>query len=208
MVSQVPEVPAIGEVQEVHSSTQSSSTEGSTDRTSRRDSADYWENIVECIHDYYKDENEVTAAVSLHEGITRTSKRREAKRDYEMYRSEQATLVNTLQQDYESANGRIEDVDEFKTAWEAKDEDTICTIVYHYASDIRERKARWREAKIIEDNKKKCPAVSAHDSGSWVAVGTSALPSSFSANISIALMSGLWRVCGLDRECLRTLRAY
>eukprot|EP00971_Amphidinium_carterae_P338050 6475209-Amphidinium_carterae.1 len=170
MVSQVPEMPEMVAVHEVHSSTQSSSTEGSRDRTSRREPADYWENIVDCMHDYYNDENGVTAAVSLHEGvlywmtleeIERLQERSkgenypEAKRDYEMHRSEQENLMNTLQQDYESANGRIEDVEEFKTALTAKDEDTIRTIVYQYASDIRERKALWKEAKIIEDNKKK-----------------------------------------------------
>eukprot|EP00971_Amphidinium_carterae_P211492 4196539-Amphidinium_carterae.1 len=139
MVSQVPEVPAIGAVQEVHTSTQSSSTEGSTNRTSRRDSADYWENIVDCMHDYYNDENEITAAVAL-EGVlywmkldeienlqerARGESDPEAKRDYEMITRVQTEESRTLKSSR-------------RTAWEAKDEDTIRTIVYQYASGIRE----------------------------------------------------------------------
>eukprot|EP00971_Amphidinium_carterae_P152685 3026512-Amphidinium_carterae.3 len=79
----------------------------------------------------------------------------EAMKEYEGYTTEESKLEMTLRQAYESANGRIEDVEEFKTALAAEDSDTLRTLVYQYARDIRARKAQWREAKIIEDDKKK-----------------------------------------------------
>eukprot|EP00971_Amphidinium_carterae_P197480 3919199-Amphidinium_carterae.1 len=114
---EVPQVPAIGvttAVHSVHSSTeQSSSTRG---ETSRRDSEAYWENIVDCMFDYFNDENEITNAISLHEGVlywmtldeienlerrARSENDPEAKRDYDNYNTEEAKLEIMIQQDYE-----------------------------------------------------------------------------------------------------------
>eukprot|EP00971_Amphidinium_carterae_P303112 6022934-Amphidinium_carterae.1 len=61
----------------------------------------------------------------------------------------------TIQHNYESANGKIEDTEEFKIALSNRDDASLRPIIYEYARDIREHKARWREMKIAEDNKRR-----------------------------------------------------
>eukprot|EP00971_Amphidinium_carterae_P171378 3397413-Amphidinium_carterae.1 len=65
-------IPAIGEnteVQTVDSSSTSESTGASTrlERQERRDSENYWENIIDVMYDYFKDENDIDNALSEQE---------------------------------------------------------------------------------------------------------------------------------------------
>eukprot|EP00971_Amphidinium_carterae_P323854 6436275-Amphidinium_carterae.6 len=151
---EVPQVPAIGvntAVHSVSSTEQSSSTGGETER---RDSEGYWENIVDCMFDYFNDENDITHAVSLHEGVlfwmtleeverlqnrAKSGNDPEAKGEYENYNTDKAKLEIQIQQDYEVDYGKIEDVEEFKTALAAKEDGILRTLIYQYAQDLRER---------------------------------------------------------------------
>eukprot|EP00971_Amphidinium_carterae_P343686 6483606-Amphidinium_carterae.2 len=143
-------VPAIGDeqaVHSVHSSTGQSSSTETSGQVSARSSDDYWDNIVDIMFTTFNDEELITKAHELHEG--------EAEKEYENYNTEEARLEMTIQHNYEAANGKIEDTEEFKRALRNRDDASLRPIIYEYARDIRERKARWREMKIMEDNKRK-----------------------------------------------------
>eukprot|EP00971_Amphidinium_carterae_P017315 341423-Amphidinium_carterae.5 len=102
---EVREVPQIGAVQSVHSSTGESSSSTGDETLQRQDSANYWDNIVDCEMDYFFDENEITTQVSLlHDGVLywmtldeinsleerwKSGNDPEAKRDYDIYVAEQ-----------------------------------------------------------------------------------------------------------------------
>eukprot|EP00971_Amphidinium_carterae_P106241 2104097-Amphidinium_carterae.1 len=79
----------------------------------------------------------------------------EAKAEYTRHLDENHRLDISLRQDYESANGRLEDIEEYQQALSDKDSDRLRDIIYQYAADIRERKLAWREQRIIEENKRK-----------------------------------------------------
>eukprot|EP00971_Amphidinium_carterae_P014912 294470-Amphidinium_carterae.1 len=59
------------EPQTVESSTTSESTSASTRmyRQERRDSENYWANIIDIMYEYFHDENLISNAESLHEGV-------------------------------------------------------------------------------------------------------------------------------------------
>eukprot|EP00971_Amphidinium_carterae_P092629 1834548-Amphidinium_carterae.1 len=159
---EVPLIPAIGdntEVQTIVSSTGRSSTSESTgastrlERQERKASEDYWENIIDCMYDYFQDDKDSTDAVSLHEGVlhwmeledikeleVRARGDPEATREYERYLDENRKLEIILRQDYESSNRRLENIEEFQQALAEKNKEVLRDIIYQYASDIRERK--------------------------------------------------------------------
>eukprot|EP00971_Amphidinium_carterae_P305616 6073365-Amphidinium_carterae.1 len=60
-----------------------------------------------------------------------------------------------LRQDYESENGKLEDVEEYKQALQDKDTEALKAIIYQYAKDIRERQLAWKDQKIIDEKKRK-----------------------------------------------------
>eukprot|EP00971_Amphidinium_carterae_P190378 3778310-Amphidinium_carterae.2 len=157
---EVREAPHIGAVQSIHSSTEES-TSSTGGETLRGDSADYWYNIVDCMMDYFFDENEITTQVSLHEGVLywmmldeiksleerwRSGNDPETTRDYDIYTAEQEQLNIMLRQDYESANGRIEESEEVQDSIRSEGQQrSIRTIIYQYAKDLRVRKGEWRD---------------------------------------------------------------
>eukprot|EP00971_Amphidinium_carterae_P068663 1359683-Amphidinium_carterae.1 len=122
------------------------------------------------MYDYFQDDQDITNAVSLHEGVlhwmelddikelevrAKSDDDPEAARYYERHVDENRKLETILRQDYESSNGKLEDIEEFQQALTDKNKEVLQEISYQYASDIRERKLAWREARIIEENKKK-----------------------------------------------------
>eukprot|EP00971_Amphidinium_carterae_P014078 277254-Amphidinium_carterae.1 len=139
-------------------------------REERRDSEHYGENIIDIMYAYFHDENLISNVQSLHEGVLywwdeddiKNLERRakgdsdpEATSEYARYLEENNQLETNLRQDYESANGRLEDVEEYKQALLDKDSEAMKTIIYQYAKDIRERKLAWNDQKIIDENKRK-----------------------------------------------------
>eukprot|EP00971_Amphidinium_carterae_P209488 4155638-Amphidinium_carterae.1 len=122
------------------------------------------------MYEYFHDEHLISNVQSLHEGvlfwwelddITELEERAhgkndpEAKEEYEKYLAENGQLETILRQDYESAHGKLEEIDEYQQALQDKDSDKLKQIIHQYASDIRERKLVWKDKKIIKENKRK-----------------------------------------------------
>eukprot|EP00971_Amphidinium_carterae_P259036 5140710-Amphidinium_carterae.2 len=161
------------EPQTVESSTTTSNSTGASTRAynrERRDSENYWNNIIEIMYAYFHDEHLIRNVQSLHEGVlfwweeddikdleqrAKGDNDPEATEEYTKYLEENDQLETTLRQDHERANGKLEDVEEYKQALEDKDSEKLKEIIYQYAKDIRERKLAWKDRKIIEENKRK-----------------------------------------------------
>eukprot|EP00971_Amphidinium_carterae_P150735 2988533-Amphidinium_carterae.1 len=157
----------------VESSTTTSDSTGASTRVyrrERRDSENYWNNIIEIMYEYFHDEHLISNVQSLHEGvlfwwerddIEDLEKRAngdndpESKEEYKGYLEENNQLETFLRQEYESANGKLEDVEEYQQALQDKDSDKLKQIIYQYAKDIRARKLAGKDKKIIEENKRK-----------------------------------------------------
>eukprot|EP00971_Amphidinium_carterae_P072583 1435533-Amphidinium_carterae.1 len=80
---------------------------------------------------------------------------KDAEKRMENYYTDMKRLEITLRLEYEENNGKIEEKEEFITALETKDDKTLKPMLYQYAKDLRDRRARWRDGKIDEENKKK-----------------------------------------------------
>eukprot|EP00971_Amphidinium_carterae_P291161 5781249-Amphidinium_carterae.1 len=85
----------------------------------------------------------------------RSDKDPEAKKQYDEYNSENEKLDLNMREEEEKARGAIEELQDFIQAKADRNNEAVQEIVYEYARGVRERKARWKEQKIIEDNKKK-----------------------------------------------------
>eukprot|EP00971_Amphidinium_carterae_P004530 90763-Amphidinium_carterae.1 len=79
----------------------------------------------------------------------------EALKQYDEYIAENEKLDYNLREEEEKARGAIEELEDFQRAKADRNKEAVREIVYEYARGARERKARWRDEKIKEDNKKK-----------------------------------------------------
>eukprot|EP00971_Amphidinium_carterae_P296855 5897317-Amphidinium_carterae.1 len=173
-------IPRIGENSEAQTvsstSTVSSDSTGASTlmcRMERRDSEDYWKNIIDIMYDYFYDENDINSVQALHEGVlywmnkdeiknmeTRVSRALskddpEAEKQYKWYLEENRKLEKNLREEYEKYHGAFEDGEDYQQALQDKDREAIKSIIFEYAAGVRERKLQWREYKIIENDKQK-----------------------------------------------------
>eukprot|EP00971_Amphidinium_carterae_P116769 2312687-Amphidinium_carterae.1 len=146
------------EPQTVDSST-SNSTGASTGasriayRQERRESENYWNNIIEIMTEYFHDEYLISNVQSLHDEVlfwweiddikhleqrAKGDNEPEPKDEYERYLEDNKQLETIPRQDYESANGKLEDVEEYLQALQDKDSEKLKEIIYQYAKDLRE----------------------------------------------------------------------
>eukprot|EP00971_Amphidinium_carterae_P197684 3923518-Amphidinium_carterae.2 len=117
----------------------------------------------------YNAEELITTADELHEGVLYWMKKKDiddlmaqARRGdkdpgerMENYYTDMKRLEITLRLEYEENNGKIDEREEFIKPLEDKDDKTLKPMLYQYAKDLRDRRTRWREGKIDEDNRKK-----------------------------------------------------
>eukprot|EP00971_Amphidinium_carterae_P141661 2806504-Amphidinium_carterae.1 len=164
-IAQVPEeqvaqqdIPRIGEngAQDVQivgstSTVNSSSTGASTrmERQERQDSADYWENIMDIMYEYFHDENDIGEAVSLHEGVLywrtlediKTLEQRaysnddpEAAQEYRWYLDANEKLDKDLREEYERNHGKLKDREDYQQTLQDKDRDALRNIIFENAA--------------------------------------------------------------------------
>eukprot|EP00971_Amphidinium_carterae_P022735 448253-Amphidinium_carterae.1 len=122
------------------------------------------------MYEYFHDENQISNALSLHEGVlfwmelndikdlearAKGDGDPEATREYARYLDENNHLDTKLRQDYANTHGKLEDIEEYQQALLDKDTEGLLEIIYQYAKDITRRKLAWRDQRIIEENKKK-----------------------------------------------------
>eukprot|EP00971_Amphidinium_carterae_P278568 5529687-Amphidinium_carterae.1 len=84
----------------------------------------------------------------------RSGKDPDARKQLDEYIEENEKLDLTLREK-EKDRGAIKEREDFKLAKHMRDTEAAQEIVYEYARGVRERRARWREEKIKDDNKKK-----------------------------------------------------
>eukprot|EP00971_Amphidinium_carterae_P141660 2806503-Amphidinium_carterae.2 len=172
------EIPRIGEnvaqeAQTVSSaSTVSSSTGASTrmERQERQDSADYWENIVEIMYEYFHDENDIGEALSLHEGVlywrtlediknmeqrSYSNEDPEALREYKWYIEQNEKLDKDLREEYEKYNGAIGDREEYAEALQNKDRDALRNIIFEYAAQRMTSRRKHGKEKYYENKQRR-----------------------------------------------------
>eukprot|EP00971_Amphidinium_carterae_P204632 4060946-Amphidinium_carterae.1 len=100
------------------------------------------------MYEYFHDENLISNALSLHEGVlfwmelddikdleerAKGDSDPEATRDYARYLDENNHLDTKLRRDYKIEHGKLEDIEEYQQAILDKDPEGLKVIIYQYA---------------------------------------------------------------------------
>eukprot|EP00971_Amphidinium_carterae_P268730 5330920-Amphidinium_carterae.1 len=138
------------------------------EQQAEEDEQNYWDDVIEIHYTMFNDEIEEEEL--LCEGVlywmtidniknlkTRAQSGRdpEASKQYDEYLAENEKLDINMREEEEKSRGAIEELEDFQRAKQDRNKDAVREIIYEYARGARERKARVRDEKIKEDNKKK-----------------------------------------------------
>eukprot|EP00971_Amphidinium_carterae_P019484 383463-Amphidinium_carterae.5 len=117
----------------------------------------------------YNDENLITVAQELHAGVlyymdlneiedvmkkAREDEDQEANRMLEIYQMDMNILETKLWKQLEDRDGRIDDNEDYITAFKDRDEEKMKVICYKYFEGHGELRQQWRKQKIDEDVRK------------------------------------------------------